>query len=81
MQGGVGTQRQAGQISDGRSVQDFGNAKDSRQQQDSRQHPEDLQHTKPFASQPASKVLNKIQNQDYWSACCYKVEISKLSFH
>ena len=41
---------------DARGVQDVRSAQDSRQQQDPRQHPGDMQHTKPFASQPASKV-------------------------
>ena len=51
---------------DARGLQDSRSAQDSRQQQDPRQHPGDMQHTKPFASQPASKVLIRIIFSTCW---------------
>ena len=66
---------------DARGVQDPRSAHDSRQQQDPRQHPGDMQHNKPFASQPASKVLIKIIFSSFWRKMTFHKNFSTQSYH
>ena len=66
---------------DARGVQDSRSAQDSRQQQDPRQHPGDMQHTKPFASQPASKVMLLAGKLPFISTFSHKVVTMNVKVH